>query len=45
MASKTFAELSEEKEFDEAKLEAVNEKISEYGIEVTKVNIEKLEKK
>ncbi len=40
MGSKTYAELSNEKEFDVERLNALNSTItSKYGIEVTKVNI------
>lgn len=45
MQSKTYTELSSETEFDEAKLSSVNSLVSKYGIEVTKVNIETVEKK
>lgn len=41
MGSKTYAELSTEKEYDVARLNALNSTItSKYGIEVTKVNID-----
>lgn len=40
MGSKTYAELSNEKEFDVERLNALNSTItSKYCIEVTKVNI------
>lgn len=40
MGSKTYAELSTEKEFDVERINALNSTItSKYGIEVTKVNI------
>lgn len=45
MQGKTYSDLSQEKEFDEAKLTSVNATISKYGVEVTKVNIEAVEKK
>lgn len=45
MQGKTYSDLSQEKEFDEAKLNSVNATISKYGVEVTKVNIETVEKK
>ena len=44
MPSKTYDELASETEFDEAKLSAVNSLISKYGVEVTKVSIESVEK-
>lgn len=45
MQGKTYSDLSQEKEFDETKLNAVNTSIAKYGIEVTKINIEAVEKK
>lgn len=40
MGSKTYAELSNEKEYDVERLNALNSTITnEYGVEVTKVNI------
>lgn len=44
MQGKTYEELSNEVEFDESKLSAVNSLISKYGVEVTKVNVESVEK-
>lgn len=45
MQGKTYSDLSQEKELDETKLNAVNTSIAKYGIEVTKINIEAVEKK
>lgn len=44
MQSKTYDELASETEFDENKLKSVNSLLSKYGIVVTKVNIESVEK-
>lgn len=44
MKGKTYTELVQEKEFNEAKLNAVNASVSEYGIEITKVNIKTVDK-
>lgn len=45
LGSKTFADLQNEKEFNEEMIERVNLIISDkYGIELTKVNIESVEK-
>lgn len=44
MQSKTYDELASETEFDEVRLEAVNSLVSKYGIEVTNVSIESVEK-
>ena len=44
MQSKTYDELASEIEFNETKLASVNSLISKYGVEVTKVNIETVEK-
>ena len=45
MNSKTFADLQNEKEFTEEMIERVNLILRDrYGIELTKVNIESVEK-
>lgn len=44
MQLKTYDELASETEFDEAKLASVNSLMSKYGVEVTKVNIETVDK-
>lgn len=44
MPSKTYTELASETEFDETKLKSVNSLVSKYGIEVTNVNIETVQK-
>lgn len=45
MKDKTYSELSQEKEFDETKMNSINASVSKYGLEVTKVNVETVEKK
>lgn len=45
MKSKTFAEMQNEKEFTKEMIESINSKIKDkYGIEITKINIESVEK-
>lgn len=44
MQSKTYDELVHETEFDATKLGAVNSLVSKYGVEITEVKIETVEK-
>jgi len=45
MNGKTFDDLSKEKQFDESKMTSLNLSASKYGIKITEVNIETVEKK